>query len=287
MYNPGEDLNMEFSESRSRSFTQLWGVADDYVLQDGKIKPIIDGEVCNVGYSRNEYFPMGRTELPGEFAKVASGKEEDVLAFFRKYGMLKGNIPISFKKDDSAWSEKVARGNPLGWVITHAKAVQLVMELSDALDKPSKLKDMIQRLTVVLPGMNEPEIRFTIPRKSLETNTWTKAGQLFEPEPKSAALFIISSIINENIRTVSRCLQVENQSIVSLFTTHDLLDCIYWLLADAVVSGRVKTCEECGSPFVADNEKRRFCPPTPHEEISRCMNRAKQKRHRSKQKSSI
>ena len=53
------DLNtQDFVESRSRSFTKLWPVAQDYAITEGRVVPVSDtGEL---------YLPMARPELPGE-----------------------------------------------------------------------------------------------------------------------------------------------------------------------------------------------------------------------------
>ena len=82
-----------FVESRSRGFTDRWPVAPDYQIVDGQICPLVDGQFIQAGTFHSfkgcqTYLPMTRVEIPGELAKMASGRELDGLDFVRRYGLL-------------------------------------------------------------------------------------------------------------------------------------------------------------------------------------------------------
>ena len=93
----------EILESESRSFNQLWPVAEDYIIEKGFILPVMGGKVVDprslMALTREEkslYLPMGRPELPGEFARLADEDEEKVLNFVRRYGLLGYHCALKF-----------------------------------------------------------------------------------------------------------------------------------------------------------------------------------------------
>jgi hypothetical protein len=106
-----------FAESQRRLFgaeidgnygMPTWPVAVNYVIRDGLILPAeVSGQPADTladaiararaddgvvrqrgGPVLSPYRPMSRPELPSELAKVANGKEPEVLAFVRCYGLL-------------------------------------------------------------------------------------------------------------------------------------------------------------------------------------------------------
>jgi hypothetical protein len=105
--------------------------------------------------------------------------------------------------------------------------------------------------------------------------------------PRETALHIITTILNANLDGVSRQLIVEikddrRPGLTSLFEPLALIDSVWWLLADAVVKGKVRECLECGAFFVATDDRMRFCPLPRGQEGSgsRCLSRAKQREYR-------
>jgi hypothetical protein len=47
-----------------------------------------------------------------------------------------------------------------------------------------------------------------------------------------------------------------------------------------------RECARCGMPFMTHDNRMKYCPPPAGERVSRCMNQAKQARHRAKGKAS-
>lgn len=273
--------NNEILESRSRSFLGMWPVASDYAIRDGYI--------IEIGDKKEWYLPMGRPELPGEFAKLATGSEEDVLQFVRRYGLLGYCQAFRFPEAISADKMRVydynAPGDPLSWVFAHAKAVNLVMQLAKLLNKPAGLKAFMGRLMVERNG--RPYISYVLPKRGYHLPSQVEE-KIYETEEETARR-IIAKILNSNLEGIQREIVVEYVpatedegkcvlGFTSSFSFNNLLDCIYWLVADAVTAGKIRACLYCGKPFIAPNDKTKYCPPLQWETVSRCMNRAKQRR---------
>ena len=126
-----------------RSFATLWGVAQDYRVVDGHVCPVVDGELVRPGggVGHGLYPPMARPELPRELARAATGDEADVLEFVGRYGLLgyteawrfeelAGLITL-YRGGEQAKQAK-APGDPLAWLVAHARTVKLVLvDLAD------------------------------------------------------------------------------------------------------------------------------------------------------------
>ena len=108
--------------------------------------------------------------------------------------------------------------------------------------------------------------------------------------PRHAALFIVSTVLQKNLTGVSRTLLMEEQDdgrpgFTSVFLPGNLLDCVYWHLADAALGGWVRRCANprCGDFFVAKSAKVKYCPALRgYKGVSPCMNQHKQQKHRDK-----
>ena len=99
---------------------------------------------------------------------------------------------------------------------------------------------------------------------------------------------IIAHVLSSNLQGITRTIIVEHigpgLGLSTIFEPRNLLHCIYWMLADAVSAGMVQQCAHCRRPFIAHG-KTRYCPPLlDQQEVSPCMNRDKQRRHRVKNK---
>lgn len=269
------------------TFSTEWPVAaSGYHVVDGIVDPLPTGKAPHY------YLPMERAELPAELAKVASGREADLLAFVNTYGLL-GHVDALRPPFETHGAEQLGassvdlRGEPVAWVLAHAGAVQLVSDLRVALDEPVTLRAVLDRLTLrdeaggaAYLSVRRPQRGYTLPTlvhlPTLET-------------PRATALRLITNLLNANLDGVARRLQVEVTPepgalvLTSGFQPRNLLDGIYWHLADAVVGGKVRTCLGCRRFFIVTHERMRFCPlPMGLDGASRCLNRYKQKQHSAK-----
>lgn len=300
------DWTGEIEESRGRLFATPWPVAEQYVIEGGVVFPMVSGKKYRNALLDPTYMPMARPELPGEFAKVAGGGEEAVLRFVRWYGLpgyadaltdLEASalilardskdtvIPIMIDKGYDPQLE----GDPLAWILAHADTVKLAGELAAALPRGGAVQALLERRLV--QKRDWQEISYARAKRG-----WTRPSQVGIPFPgrpigpkggwEAAALKIIAAILNANLGGVRRAVHVEGKPlrVVSLFWPQNLLDCIYWLLADAVTGEQLRQCPECGHFFVATTDRMKYCPP-PRGVAgpSRCMHRAKVRRWRKGQ----
>lgn len=300
----------DFLESRARSFTDLWPVAPEYRIVDGHVCPMVDGRFIQQGSFHSSkgcslYLPMARPEIPGELAKAATGRESDILTFASHNGLLGypqelldtrllGLARLSVP--DEGEEEPPLRGDPLPWVLAHARTVQLVLDLLARLDDDQELRVFLQTLTVRTGNLET--IDFNCARRGYAYQMHSTRAQRPGEGPRDVALDLVATLLNEGLRGgVSRCLVVEHQKdkrqgFSSLFQFHNLLDCVYWHLADAAAGNWVRRCKnpKCGAFFVARSEKVKYCPPQfvpgfENKSVSQCMNRDKARKYRRDVKS--
>jgi len=240
---------------------------------------------------------MARPELPRELSKAATGEEDDVLKFVHRYGLLgyrqawrreeQAGVVAQYPQSEQAEQPK-APGDPFGWFVAHAQTVKLVLGLIGALDESdTEVRKQFE---------SRPEFEVG---KSLISYRYARRGYLdrwksrvMSNEPRFIALSIVRNVLDANLSGISRCLKVEGRDekseiLTHLFQPRNLADAVYWHLADAAVGGWVRRCADpkCGAFFVAKNVRVKYCPPPKgYEEVSLCMNRAKQQRLRDKRK---
>lgn len=278
------------------------------MIEQGVVFPVVGGKKYRNALLDPTYMPMARPELPAEFAKVAGGGEEAVLRFVRWYGLL--GYPdalteleaslLMLVKDNKATADPIIaldkkydprlEGDPVAWILAHAETVKLAGELAAALPRPGAVQALLERRLVQQPSWQEISY-------ARATRGWTRphqAGIVFPGHPigpkggwEPAALRIVADILNANLGGVRRAVSLEEKPlrVVSLFQPRNLLDCIYWLLADAVTGEQLRQCPECGHFFVATTDRMKYCPPARGADgPSRCMHRAKVRRWRKGQR---
>lgn len=282
---PPFDPHDEYASSRRQLATQAWPVAPDYAIADGHVRPLYQVLGPAAADGRTYYWPFGRPELPAEFAKVADERDATLLEFVRRYGLL-GSDPSS------------PAGDPLRWVFAHARNVHLALAIADASSDRSaaadrQIADVLDRFAVatddgtwiVVRGGDGPASR--IPRGDMQ-------------HPRELARRVLAEAITPNLARVHRVLFAEpsqtfgeivfrkpeprTPSGLSLeWSSPDLMGVVYWHLAEAVLGNRVRRCayDKCRRPFVASNERMKFCPaPLGNLSVSPCMNRDKVARAR-------
>jgi len=153
----------------SNGFRHGWWVYPRYEIQEDLVVPIdplsaeIEARASERGDFRfkssglgalrvshhpvtRSYLPITCPELPTEFAKLASGAEREVLAFVHRYGQLgyffaaESCLARHSAELRELRDSKYIKGDPLSWIIAHAKAVQLVLQLREAFDDPVRLR---------------------------------------------------------------------------------------------------------------------------------------------------
>jgi hypothetical protein len=287
-------------------------VAPDYRIEGG--------HVCPVGNTTATYLPARRHELPAALARVDG--DARVIDFVRRYGLLGYGQAYSpeervgvrhldvwfgiegterqaaLRALGSSREAREAPGDPVDWVLAHAATVRLVINLIGTFDDEAALRGVLQTLRVrdeqgvvgyayqyAERGRREPHLYRMI---DLGGSPQEVAGQ------------IVSHVLVANLSGTSRQIvadwgQAENRfQFVSLFSPRNLLDTIYWQLADVAVGGDVRRCADptCGAWFVATHAKMKYCPPPrgyyqpddDRDPVSPCMNRHKQRQYAAKRR---
>jgi hypothetical protein len=290
----------EQNESESRGFRQSWWSYSKYEIRDGAVVPFTLGKQVNVllQYPPDglTYLPMTRLELPGEFAKLASGAATDILEFVQQYGLLgyyyaQELEPVGAARviPGPATAYAAARaGDPISWIIAHAKTVELALQVGEAFDDQARLRECLEFLTSESDGRPEKMIAFSYAVRGRRHPTSTRLYRLSN-DHRTNALRLLSTILAPNLRGISRTIDVNRtgQRIVSLFQFQGLIDAIYWHLADVVTGGTIKRCAfpGCGHFFIATNLKRKYCPPPMgFRGESACANSDRQRIYRINQK---
>ena len=295
-----EDLD----ESRNRSFVHLWPVAEAYQVIDGYVCALVGGTLMRPGSLHthpdcHRYLPMARPELPGALAKAATGEESDILTFVHHYGLLgydrAWRIPeelIGVRTLSKGQHDLAAfqHGDPIAWVVAHARTVKLLLHLIGTLDDPAAIQGAIDELRVRHSspnGTHEESIDYLAAERGY---LYPSPTQVAPMPPRQAALFIVSTVLEKNLTGVSRTLLMEEQDdgrpgFTAVFLPCNLLDGVYWHLADAALGGWVRRCANprCVDFFVAKSAKVKYCPALRgYKGVSPCMNQHKQQKHRDK-----
>ncbi len=240
---------------------------------------------------------MAHPEIPSALVKAATGQESDILAFARHYGLLGYAQAWRFPEEligahtwlKGSYDTTAARvGDPVAWVVAHARTVKLLVDLLGSLSDDAAIGMAIDQLKVRrshADGSHTEDLEYHAAERGYLRPRTTQVASM---PPRDTALHIISTELRANLTGVSRTLIVERQNdgrqgFTSLFTPCSLLDCIYWHLADAAVGGWVRGCANprCGAFFVAKSDRVKYCPPLMgNRGVSPCMNRHKQQKHR-------
>lgn len=294
----------ELLESDSRGFRTYWLVQEDYRIEDGLVKPLASGKPVDVTEkfftlaSLSRYLPMTRPELPFEFAKLARADDADIVQFVRRYGLLgyreafettlsiyktfeflattprgeEDKPPEKIPDFSRFFHEGINDGDPLAWVVSHAKTVNFVLELHDALKDKRQLKAKLEELKIHTVEYGDWPIEYRYAQRGELYPECCKTKRGSESDFEFAG-GIIECIVNANLKGgISRELLIDlepenskktarQNTLISTFQANSLIDCIYWHLADAIAGSTVKRCLYCKRFFNATHLKRLYCPP--------------------------
>jgi hypothetical protein len=275
----------DYLESRARLLINLFWVADDYRIEKGIVRPLMAGKPVDPGMwppNARRYLPLSRAELPAAFARAES--DSDVLSLVRTYGLLGYKSAFHFYELPGAvgYDPRITTGDPVSWVLAHARQIKLVMELAEALGDLDRLTLRLEQLAV----RNEKGVHLVLAHAYRGFLHPAPVQHRRTDNVRRCALEIIAHALSPNLQGVARTLIVEHVGpglgLSNTFKPRNLMDCIYWMLADAVTAGMVQQCAHCHRPFIAHG-KTRYCPPLLDQQgISPCMNRDKQRRFRTK-----
>src|SRR5262249_48133292 len=237
--------------------------------------------------------------------------EREVLAFVHQYGHLgyyfaaESCLARHSPELQELRKSKYTNGDPVSWIIAHAKAVQLVLQLREAFDDPVRLRQHLERLASeeddVRDGNRQLFLGIAFVDRGRLHATHSQLYTASDADPKHSALRIFSEILNPNLKGTYRVVESapgdnswpnllrkdrstsEDETPVNRLEFDSLMDCIYWHLANSVTKGTVRKCAfaGCGHLFITTNLKRRYCPlPSGMRGESPCSNSDRQRNYR-------
>src|SRR5215831_7940964 len=215
-----------------KGFSQKWWVYPRYEIQDDLVVPMdlkhaaiearahpevrkrfrssgLGARRVSGGEGTREYDPMDRPELPGEFAKLACGDPDQILAFVHEYGQLgyyfaAESLESSSEERRNLRKSKYAQGDPLSWVVEHAKAVQLVLNLREAFNDRSRLRQQLEPLIKISTDDSPSMLSFSFVARLAPD---TCQLHLFSENSKENAIRIFSEILNPNLTGTRRVIE--------------------------------------------------------------------------------
>jgi len=126
--------------------SNTWRVYSHYAIEEGIIRhsytePIgqlplgLIEDVCKkYGLEFKDYRPGDDPSLPKKFARIRDGNETDVLKFVSRHGAL-GHDSLAMLQGHREWC---AGGDPIDWILAHAKTVALCLQLTELIQKKDK-----------------------------------------------------------------------------------------------------------------------------------------------------
>jgi hypothetical protein len=229
--------------------------------------------VLGRGRHTHWYAPFVHAELPGELAKLREADAEKILDFVHTYGQLGFSWLVRTLEEATHLNRQTGRreagGDPLPWIRAHAWGVYICLTLTEALASRTSgdaLRSLLDSWNGVLYAeaaeMNQVQIG------------WRRET------PTEMARRLRASIINRNLRGVSRYVSVDDQGKDRSFFQYDApVSVAYWHLVNLIDSGTVKRCEAegCGGVFIQTDPRQRYCPKRWRQRESSCATRQRQR----------
>jgi hypothetical protein len=255
-----------------------WPVSEEYVVIDGRLTP----QGSDVAES-----PLDKPDaLINEFSKLQDGDETGLVTFAKKWGLL-GAVDPPLTEGPLDPDNPPIEQESTRWIWNHADNVRLALEIWQHLvhkDEPSLNRTLRQYVELEdLPEGWPPRLGIWVPLREHgegDFSTFSWAGTV------ETAYRVLAWLINPNIP--ARHFILSGRPL-ALWPTEDPtpLDTIYGRLAEAIANGReARSCKECGEPFLVEDPRQLYCPPTPGTKsgVSRCLARVQKRRQRAKRK---
>jgi len=287
---------------------------DRVFIEDGVVRP--GKTVGDYVIGSGRYDPFSHSNLPNALAKVQD--EADVVNFVQSYGLLGYSPRLLFgpKPRELAQLYDAMKGDPVDWVLAHARTVRFALRLLHALQYPGDglLLDVLQeewRPFEGPPDLDDPEVtrgfaalekggivgRFGV-ALGAETTMLVPVTVLPEhagrPEAtRAVAQELLVLMVSSNTVGVTQSLTVRNGTFGVQRRATSLIEVIWYHVGEMALiqqhaqttgedNGKaIRTCEECGSPFLVTDQRERFCP-SPFGGPSLCASRNRQRRYRQR-----
>jgi len=286
--NDGSDV------SRNFGFQGVWPRHKNNKIENNILIPNFEDIEC--------YYPMSKISIVNDFKQLKDGDESLILEFTNLYG----SLGFSYYAEIG---DRVG-GDPIWWIIAHAKAVQTCMEIQKVIEENNEglMKDLVKSMTFSLTAkefhksmaylgeMQSPNLDAVISKKcySILEGADKRMKVILVPDisDRDLLLTIQMDFLNSNIQNIKREFILEridpkdesntNNKIHSYFDFKALLDVIYWKLADKIDGGVIKRCaaEGCGGIFIQTDKRMIYCPPLSGHKESSCAARERMRKAR-------
>jgi hypothetical protein len=230
-------------------------VFNDYAIDNDILKP------CMIKGLGKLYFPFLHKEMPHHFARLYEGDNSNIINFAKSYGMLGRELLVA----SQIYDPNKRKGYPetVEWIKAHSKSVHICLSIINHL----KQFPHDSSVNYENPPLNEYLSQFLLNGNTYHLvnvgNTYEIQSITFgkEIDLYKDAIRILQELINCNLCHFYRSIELQaNGNISNNYNFTALIEVIYWILADTVVNGHVKQCEECGRVFIQTDKRQRYCP---------------------------
>ena len=272
-----ESLRVGRSEKQWPVFEHYDIKGDFTSVETGEPMEIPSWEQIEASGEPRWYYPLANPRLPFELAKIIPYDKESALVFLQSWGHL-GIDAMQGQSPDTVHE-------PILLVWQHASSIKQILNLQQAIYDGSE-RNFLESLAIpvsngigTLHWMNKVQFR--------------QLGIDYNDDPRLVAKNLISLIVTSNIDGVRTELFASDSGFSIGYWWNNLIEIIYWHLANIVAGGNIVIpCEGCGSFFEQTNKKQKYCPP-PIEQFleveqgkrsrvqSLCSGRTRTKKHRN------
>jgi hypothetical protein len=231
---------------RETGMTTLWPVCAAYRIADGRILPAAS--------DWRLYAPQGMPSLPGELAKLHTGKGTPI-HFARRYGLL-GHLQLADGRADLA-------GEPLAWIMAHARTVAAVLELLGGLGYLAAPGDDVtadgEALARILRSLDVGPYALGAQLVGLDRRDpagalrdedagliaqWGRALVVRPGDSIAAAAQLVEQLVNGNLEGMNLSIAwSDTQGFTGRFGFNALAPVVYWHLANvAMAAGQESRC---------------------------------------------
>jgi hypothetical protein len=262
-----------FAQGLVRGFSRLWLVGQRYEIHNGRLYEFDPGV--------RAIAPAGSPQLVNELARLYEGDEDAVLGFASTWGLLgwwpmtrDAVTPGSERYHEIALASRLSAedpriGEPLSWIWAHASGVRLCLTLLGYLRARdvAGLQEHLASLRLPVLADAGPDDRYPVITCGMRHAVQARVLVMREDDPVGWASLLIRAVVNANLRE-GITEQLEEETVAGQLTLRrrrifsSLSDVIYWHLAELAQSDdRLAQCEFCGTVFLQEDRRQRFCPP--------------------------
>lgn len=249
------------------------------------------------GGAESSYYPFDFINLPNAFAKIDN--VQSAIDFIEKYGYL-GYYAIN----DNSY-ETSAKGDPIDWILTSAKTVRLTLYLIKAIQEndSEKIMTVLDSAAITVPyklfsGLSDgdkPKAILLVKGQNTITVSYNRDIWLYDP--LTHAKNLINDLINDNTKGIRRRIVIKKRKTkdeifkpIPQYSANALIEVVWHLIGDAYLlsfenEGKgIRTCEECGLPFIVTDNRQKFCPGDQFSKSSICGNKNRVRNYRKLKK---